>query len=53
MKKGTEKVSKELKEVRKLLRQWSKIVDDPKKKMQVRKIWDKIWTLKKGNIRPF
>ena len=47
------KPTKELIEVRKLLKKWSSIVDDPKKKKQVSKIWDKIWTIKHGNIRPF
>ena len=47
------KPTKELIEVRKLLKKWSSIVDDPKKKKQADKLFEKIWGIKRGNIRPF
>ena len=40
-------------EVCKLLKKWSRIVDNPKKKDQANKLFDKIWEIKRGNIRPF
>ena len=47
------KPSKEQKEVCKLLKKWNDIVDNPKKKKQADKLFDKIWAIKRGNIRPF
>ena len=40
-------------EVCKLLRKWNKIADDPKKKNQSDKIFERIWEIKGGNIRTF
>lgn len=37
----------------KLLKKWNSIVDDPKKKKQANKIFERIWQIKHGNIRPF
>ena len=45
--------SKEQNELCKLLKEWNGIVDDPKKKDQAEKIFNKIWEIKRGNIRPF
>ncbi len=53
MRKRTETMSKEQKEVCQLLRKWNKIVDDPKKKRQADKIFERIWTIKNGDIRSF
>ena len=52
-KKEKEESFKGQKEVCKLLKKWSSIVDDPKKKNQAAKIFNKIWQIKHGNIRPF
>ena len=40
-------------EVCKLLKKWSSIVDNPKKKKQAYKIFERIWSIKRGHIRPF
>lgn len=53
VRKQTGKTSKEQEEVCKLLTKWNRIVDDPKKKKQADKLFEKIWVIKKGNIRPF
>ena len=53
VKKKETEPSKEQKEVRKLLKKWNSIVDNPKKKNQANIIMDRIWEIKKGNIRPF
>ena len=45
--------SKEQREVCKLIRKWNSIVDDPKKKKQADKLFERIWAIKNGNIRPF
>ena len=45
--------SKEQKEICKLLKKWNSIVDDPKKKKQADKLFERIWAIKRGHIRPF
>ena len=47
------KPSKEQKEVCKLLKKWNTIVDNPKKKKQANKLFNRIWEIKRGNIHPF
>lgn len=53
MPKKTEGIPKEQKEVLKLLKKWNSIVDDPKKQNQANKIFNQIWEIKRGNIRPY
>ena len=53
VKKKETEPSKEQKEVRKLLKKWNSIVDNPKKKKQADKLFDKIWLMKYGNTHSF